>query len=233
TYGQQVPVLLRLDPNNEGRYQVVYGRRRVAALKALKLPVKALLRDLDDRDLILAQGQENSARRDLTFIEKANFARQMRDAGFDRKLICDALSIDKTLISRMLTVADSMGQKLIEAIGPAPGIGRDRWLRLVAALEATGTAPATLLKIVKGSDGPSDARFEAALTGAQTVSPPAPPPQKQSLTGENGAKLGTITRKPRAVALTVTDTEFGDWLTDNMTEVHRIFLQAKGGNGRD
>jgi ParB family chromosome partitioning protein len=32
-YGQQVPVLLRLDPNHEGRYQVVYGRRRVAALK--------------------------------------------------------------------------------------------------------------------------------------------------------------------------------------------------------
>ncbi|MAL99946.1 MAG: plasmid partitioning protein RepB, partial [Alteromonadaceae bacterium] len=27
-YGQQVPVLLRNDPAQEGRYQIVYGRRR-------------------------------------------------------------------------------------------------------------------------------------------------------------------------------------------------------------
>ncbi|MCE8467826.1 ParB N-terminal domain-containing protein [Rhodovulum sulfidophilum] len=34
-YGQQVPVLLRPNPDDTERYQVVYGRRRVAALKAL------------------------------------------------------------------------------------------------------------------------------------------------------------------------------------------------------
>ena len=61
-HGQQVPVLLRFNPNYEGRYQVVYGRRRVAALKALGQPVKALIRNLDDKALVLAQGQENTAR---------------------------------------------------------------------------------------------------------------------------------------------------------------------------
>ena len=43
-YGQQVPVLLRPNPNDPERYQVVYGRRRVAALRALEQPVKALIR---------------------------------------------------------------------------------------------------------------------------------------------------------------------------------------------
>ena len=119
-YGQQVPVLLRHNPHQEGRYEVVYGRRRVAALKALNQPVKALLRQLNDRELIVAQGQENSARKDLSFIEKASFAAQMVRLGFDRKVVCDALSIDKTVISRMLTVTDAVPEAVILAIGSAP-----------------------------------------------------------------------------------------------------------------
>lgn len=91
-YGQQVPVLVRPHPDTEGRFQIVYGRRRVLALRDLGQPVKALVRDLDDRQLVLAQGQENTARRDLSFIEKVNFARQMDEAGYDRKVICDALT---------------------------------------------------------------------------------------------------------------------------------------------
>lgn len=129
-YGQQVPVLLRHSPNYEGRYEIVFGRRRVRALRELQMPVKAMLRELNDRELIVAQGQENSARKDLSFIEKANFAAQMARAGYERKIICDALSIDKTVISRMLSVTDTIPEKLIRAIGAAPGTGRDRWLTL-------------------------------------------------------------------------------------------------------
>ena len=105
-YGQQVPVLLRQSSRSEGRYDVVFGRRRVAAMRRLGMPVKAMARSLNDRKLVVAQGQENSARKDLSFIEKANFARQMVAAGYDRKLVCDALSIDKTVISRMLSVIE-------------------------------------------------------------------------------------------------------------------------------
>ena len=129
-YGQQVPVLVRPHPKIEGRFQIVYGRRRVLALRDLGQPVKALIRDLDDHELVLAQGQENTARRDLSFIEKCNFARQMVAAGYKRQIICDALSIDKTLISRMLSVADRIPLDVVEAIGAAPSIGRDRWLAL-------------------------------------------------------------------------------------------------------
>ena len=64
TYGQQVPVLLRPHPEAKGRYEIVYGRRRLAALRALGLPVKAMVRQLDDHALVMAQGQENNSRSD-------------------------------------------------------------------------------------------------------------------------------------------------------------------------
>ena len=38
-------------PSTRARYQIVYGRRRVLAMRALGQPVKALVRDLDDRAL--------------------------------------------------------------------------------------------------------------------------------------------------------------------------------------
>lgn len=187
-YGQQVPVLVRPHPEQDGRYQIVYGRRRVLAMRALGQPVKALVRDLDDRALVLAQGQENTARRDLSFIEKVNFARQLQDAGYDRKVICDALSVDKTLASRMLSVAGRLPPALIEAIGAAPSVGRDRWLALADLVEAGGDGAVAAAV----GDG-SDARFQAVwdhLTakpahGARALPHPAP----RVVLAEDGAAL--------------------------------------------
>ncbi len=158
-YGQQVPVLLRLNPADDSRYEIVFGRRRVRALRELGQPVKAMIRDLSDRELIIAQGQENTARKDLSFIEKANFAAQMVRAGYERKVICDALSIDKTVISRMLTVTDAIPEEVIRAIGAAPTAGRDRWLAL--AEKAAGQRAEMLIDAARGAN--SDARFVAVL----------------------------------------------------------------------
>lgn len=222
-YGQQVPVLLRHSPNHEGRYDVVFGRRRVQALRALKMPVKAMVRTLDDRALVVAQGQENTARKDLSFIEKANFAAQMAKTGFDRKVICDALSIDKTVISRMLTVTDAVPEKLIKAIGAAPSAGRDRWLAL--AQKAKGRDIADLIAAAKGPD--SDARFAAVLAAASETRTRAEP---KVLRGDGGARLGQVKRATNktVIELTGEGRAFADWLVDNIDEVHRNWLETKG-----
>ena len=221
-YGQQVPVLLRHSPNHDGRYDVVYGRRRVAALKALGQPVKAMVRTLNDRELVIAQGQENSARKDLSFVEKALFAQQMVKAGYDRKIVCDALSIDKTVISRMLTVADTLPLKLIQAIGSAPLIGRDRWLALVQ--RARGADMAALMRAAQGAG--SDQRFEAVFAAAAPARPAAPDPQK--LTGSNGAALGEARRgkTKTVIELSGEGRVFGEWLADHLDEVHRNWLES-------
>ncbi|OWU83172.1 plasmid stablization protein ParB [Oceanicola sp. 22II-s10i] len=230
TYGQQVPVLLRFDPNTEGRYQVVYGRRRVAALKALKQPVKAMIRDINDRDLIVAQGQENSQRRDLTFIEKANFARQMVEASFERKVVCDALNIDKTLISRMLAVAEAVPVKLMRAIGPAPSAGRDRWMKLAEHMpQFTDLVP----EIARGLDADtSDARFEQAfaIITAKPAAPPAPKKQPRELKAGDTV-VARAKKAGKRTTLTFDADESGgfeDWLIENIAEIHRDWKKARG-----
>lgn len=223
-YGQQVPVLLRHHPNVEGRYEVVYGRRRVAALRLLGLPVKAMVRHLDDRALVIAQGQENSARKDLSFIEKALFAQGMTRQGYDRKVVCDALMIDKTVLSRMLTVADNLPHKLVIAIGSAPSIGRDRWLAM--AQRVRGADLDRTIAAAQGAD--SDARFEAVLQALTHPRRPAPLPAE--ITDSNGKRIAEIrgsTRKT-VIELAGDGREFGDWLARNLHEIHRNWLKNNG-----
>ena len=226
-YGQQVPVLVRPHPLKEGRYQIVYGRRRVLAMCDLGQPVKALIRDLDDRELVLAQGQENTARRDLSFIEKVNFARQLQDAGYDRKVICDALSVDKTLISRMLSVADRLSPELIAGIGAAPSVGRDRWLALVDLVEATETDPGTLLAMVtlNTASDRSDDRFQAAwgyLAGVlarRKALPDESVREAQRLYTKDGVPIGQARYDQNfcTLKLRLAHTEgFEDWLVQNL-----------------
>jgi len=63
------------------------------------------VRSLDDHQLVVAQGVENSARRDLSFIERAMFAKALEDAGYERPVIMASLSTDKTELSKMISVA--------------------------------------------------------------------------------------------------------------------------------
>ena len=216
TYGQQVPVLLRVSPNDPERYEIVYGRRRVAAMRALGMHVKALIRDLNDRDLILAQGQENSARKDLTFIEKANFARQMRDEYYDRKTIGDALSMDKTLISRLLQVADAVPVAVIEAIGSAPSVGRDRWLDLAGKLQGQDVSGTAI-------GDTSDARFAAVIAALSPIPASAPPIAPQQVTSGDtvlaevkSTKTVTVVTLPKK-----TNAGFDTWLVENLNRIHR------------
>lgn len=238
-YGQQVPVLVRPHPEKEGRFQIVYGRRRVLALRDLGQPVKALVRDLDDRALVLAQGQENTARRDLSFIEKVNFARQLAEAGYDRKVICDAISIDKTVVSRMLSIAERITPEVIAAIGAAPSVGRDRWLRLADLIEAAGE-PAAALRAVAlgdGSEARSDARFQAlwdhlsarlrdrARAGAPARAAP------RTIRAGDGTELGEAGFSATRMTLRLDRARsagFETWLLEALPELHRDWLARRG-----
>ncbi len=238
-YGQQVPVLVRPHPSEDGRYQIVYGRRRVLALRDLGQPVKAMIRDLDDQALVLAQGQENTARRDLSFIEKVNFARQMRDAGYKRKIICDALAIDKTVISRMMSIADRVPVEAIHAIGSAPSVGRDRWIKLADLMEADGMTGNEAAALAAGNT--SDDRFESliqALTLVERREKASKAPAQgearrpQRLIGADGSDLGRVRRGADKTTLTLNTSDedgFAEWLVENFEEIHRSWTNQRGG----
>lgn len=242
-YGQQVPILVRPHPTEVDRYQIVYGRRRVLALRDLGLSAKAMIRDLDDRALVMAQGQENATRRDLSFIEKCNFARQMQDAAYDRKAICDALNVDKTLVSRMLSVTDAVPVTLIEMIGAAPSIGRERWIKFATAMRDVQTDADSLIDLIVAHPtiDTSDARFElAADSVARRAVDRNKPPKDHTknvtkprsrptvIKSHNGLDIGSFTQGEDSVTITLNRTGnggFEDWLAEHLPDIHRDWVK--------
>lgn len=160
--GQQVPILVRPHPAAEGRYQTAYGHRRLEAARRLGIKVQAVVRALSDDALVLAQGKENAERRNLTFIERALFARTLVARGFDRKVAGEALAVEKSELSRLLQVADAVPEHIVRAIGPAPKAGRDRWMALGSLLtsEAGRVKAEEEMSFSRFAGADSDRRFQ-------------------------------------------------------------------------
>ena len=77
-HGQQVPIMVRPSAQPD-RYRIIYGRRRLAAIRMVGGTVKAIVRSLDDDASLIAQGQENNLRLDPSFIEKSLFIKRCRN----------------------------------------------------------------------------------------------------------------------------------------------------------
>lgn len=171
--GQEIPILVRAHPQARGRYQVAFGHRRLRAARALGKPVRALVRALDEDALVVAQGVENAAREDLSFIERAVFALRLESAGRSRAVVQQALAIDKAEASKLIAVARAVPESLARAIGKAPRIGRGRWQDFAAATQDR----AGLKRAQAAAAAPdfsaldSDARFARALAAARAAAP--------------------------------------------------------------
>ena len=238
TYGQQVPVLLRPHPERPGRYEIVYGRRRLRALRDLGLPVRAMVRQLDDHALVMAQGQENTSRQDLSFIEKASFAAQLQHAGYERATIAAALSVDLPMLSRLLKVGTAFELPFLREIGSAPGIGRDRWLALAKLFE-DDAAHSRALNYMRGPDFvrlASDARFDAVFERAarKLDRKPAATARSRAVRTADGIALAEIRANARGVTLTIPSRGadgFDRWLDANaeglITELHERWTSRR------
>ena len=224
-HGQEVPILVRPHPQREGRYQAAYGHRRLLATRELGLKVKAVVRVLDDRQLIIAQGIENSARRDLSFIERAIFAKTLEAGGYDRPMIMAALSTDKTELSKMISVARAVPDSIARAIGPAPKAGRRRWLQLADLLKAP-KATRRLELMLADPDLPrdSDTRFQKALAAAAEKGSTALPVETWKT--PEGAPLARVTRDARATVVrfdSKTEAEFANYVVERLSALYEEF----------
>lgn len=160
-HGQQSPVLLR--PGRGGRYVTVFGHRRVAALRHLGRPVRAVVSALGDHEALVVQGQENNERKNTSFIERCLYAKRLEQAGLSGQDIAAATGVAKSLVSMMGAVAAQAPEALILAIGPAPGVGRPRWTSLTKLIaQDPGRAEPLWRDAVAAQDFAalrSDARF--------------------------------------------------------------------------
>lgn len=227
-HGQQVPILVRPHPDAEGRYQIAYGRRRLRAVKAAGMLVKASVKPLTDEEFVLAQGQENSARHDLSFIERALYAAQLEESGFARHVIMGALGVDKTGLSRLISSAVTVPVDIIRAIGPAPKTGRDRWVEFAGLLGANGAMARVRSELASGdlSNVSSDERF------ARLFALIAPKKKQESKVhvwkAADGAKLVRYKQDERSFTLILDKKvapDFGAFLLESMPDLYATFKQ--------
>ena len=119
-HGQNVPILVRPNPANRDAMRSHSAIAVCRAARELGIKVRAVVRSLTDEELVIAQGQENSGRTDLTFIERARFAARLEDRKFSREIIMASLNVDKAALSRLIAIATRVPAAVIDAIGPRP-----------------------------------------------------------------------------------------------------------------
>ncbi len=225
--------MVRPAPNQPGLFQIIYGRRRLRALRVLGIPAKALVRSLSDAEAVLAQGQENTERLDPSFIEKALFAAELADTGYDQPVILDALAIDKPMLSRMAKVARAIPEQVIKTIGSAHGIGRRRWEELADQVRDDGV---DLITVVAGLDldklAQSDDRFARIRAAAAQYRKDAQAPSRPaalSVMADDGTQLAEIKDSARALTVKLSKTqtpEFARWMHENAETTLKRLYQA-------
>lgn len=224
-HGQLNPILVRPHPDDAGRYQVAFGHRRLGVAKILERPVKAVVRKLSDEELVIAQGQENHEREDLSYLEKALFARKLEQRGFSRATIMAAMSIYKSDLSNMLSVATKIPDEIVSGIGSAPGVGRRGWIELVGLL-TNGKALSAAKKALVAPDFDgleSDARFRRVLSAAK----PQPEPKRtEDWSSANGKMLATVAQSGDRVLLTIDrrkSPEFAEFVLGRLRDLYLEF----------
>jgi ParB family transcriptional regulator, chromosome partitioning protein len=227
--GQQVPILVRPHPGDASRYQIAYGRRRLRACIALGRRVRAMVRPLSDQELVVAQGQENNAREDLAFIERALFAASLEESGYSRDTIMAALAIDKTGLSRLISTATKIPRDLIEAIGPAPKAGRDRWTELATRLEASGALDRA--KAAGGREGfaekPTDERF-TSIFAVTSPTRPTTGSRAFAIKASDGQAIATFKEDARGMTLNIAKKQvggFGAYLAKALPQLYEAYTR--------
>jgi len=226
--GQQVPVLVRPHPEKPGRFQAAYGHRRLRAVLRLDLPLRAIVRNLSDAELVLAQGKENTERRNLSFIERALFAHALIRHGFERGVVQEALSLHKADMTRYLQVAEALPARIASAIGPAPKAGRARWMELAEMLkgEAAQVKADDEITSQRFKAVDSDARFALLFNRLARKPRPQPASEIRDASGKVFARLGNLAKTPR-LELTSAPAGFAEFLGAELPALLEKFEQQR------
>jgi len=221
-HGQQVPIMVR--PSGQpDRYRVIYGRRRLAAIRRIGGTVKAIIRTLDDDASLIAQGQENNLRLDPSFIEKALFIKEMQEKGYKPGVIQDALGLTRQGVSNHRVVIDQLPDELVQLIGPAHGIGRRQWGELASLsdkVDLVNSAKEAIAALPNGTASPE--RFQAVYSACASMARANKTPTSRSVTSvvksDSGRTIGTLTVDQKAIAIKIAkkdNPEFGQWLEEH------------------
>ncbi|BAP81983.1 ParB family chromosome partitioning protein [Bradyrhizobium diazoefficiens] len=233
--GQDSPILVRPNPKSAGRYMVVFGHRRWKVAQALGRKVRAVVKDIEDREHVLALGHENAARADVPFIDRALFAADVVRLRYDddNAIILSALSIDRTTLSKMLSVA-GLPSPILEAIGQAKNVGRDRWYELKLLLDSPAIQERALQTIRDEAFSrlSSDARFDFLVRKLRSKpTRKQNQPSRRNWTPPDSALSAEISAEGKKFTLalkakTSDARAFGEYLSENLDQLYEAFRRG-------
>jgi ParB family chromosome partitioning protein len=162
-----------------------------------------------------------------------------------------ALDVDKTTVSRMISVTTRIPPAVVDAIGPGPCTGRDPWVDLASWFEKDGKAAActALMESRSFEEADSDARFSLVLDlflsdDAPQADKPGrgerPAPHREVQQWGPSAKNGSVvslTHNARVAMLSIDQRStpgFGEFLLSRMDQLYAEYSAAKEeGAGND
>lgn len=241
TEGQKIPVLVRPHPLKPDHYQLAYGHRRLLAIKAMMaeadrpeiIKIRAYVRDLTDRQLIEEQALENGVRENLTWIELAMWAVQLKEAGLSHRAICPILGQSEAAVSHLFRVTSVIPSDIIYAIGRAKLVGRPKWTAFAELLKSSGRIDAirTVLGTEEFRKADGSGRIAIAtraINGASKTNPREEPTTVDFALGKRlfgrmkSSSSGTVVTIPRK------EDHFAQWLANRMPDLMREYENHAG-----
>lgn len=242
--GQTTPILVRPSSTDAKRYMVVFGHRRLKVARELGVPVKAIVKKLDDITSAIAQGQENAARSNLSFIERAYFAQNLVASGMTKETVRSSLAIDEAMLSKMLAVVEAIPAPVIQALGASKKIGRDKWLSLrqlvlAPALSKVAVEHASSAEFQKL---PEAERFDVLhdylrrYKAKSSAKKPKTSVVLREWNSRDRALYVVVKPKAKKVAIELSNAEakpFTDWLTSRMDRLYDEYKGSKNESNGD
>lgn len=236
TEGQKIPVLVRPHPSKPDHYQLAYGHRRLLAVRSMMaeaqrpetIKIRAYVRDLTDRQLIEEQALENGVRENLTWIEVAMWAAQLKEAGLSHRAICPILGLSEAAVSHLFRVTSVVPSDIIYAIGRAKLVGRPKWTALAEFLKDTSKIEAVrnVLRTNEFRAADGVGRIGLAINAAGATAKPSleHPPERVDLTLGDRV-FGRLKTSPSGTTVTIPKKEdaFARWLANRMPDLMREY----------
>ncbi len=206
-HGQLLPVLcrpIRDDPDHD--VELICGARRLFVARCVNTKLLAEVRELSDREAIVAMDMENRQRRDISPYERGlSFARWLRGKHFvSQEAIAHALNISPSHVSRLLRLA-RLPSVVVGAFNAAIDI-RESWgLKLAEILEDPQRRQLVIraARDIRSAETCPQARevYRKLLASSVPGRKPKASKNDRVVKGRNGRPLFRIKHQRRSIAI--------------------------------
>ena len=193
--GMLVPIRVRPHPREEGRYQLLYGERRVRAARLARLAsIPAEIGEYTDEELLEIGLVENVQRKDLSPLEEAHMFAQVLEQKYSIRKLAAKIGKDKSYIEDRLALLRLPGD-LLQIVEDVPKVSM-RSVNEIAKLPTPALRAALIRQLRLGLVSTEDVRLEVkrlliSLESSQPVRSAAPSDEGAIVFQRNGNKMSS------------------------------------------